>query len=187
MLGLVVGLRPWAAAWLAANARLAARAGRVAVGLALLFPVAGVPLLRFDRDTPQPELRRLGHEAAAYLQPRDRLALLLPGDSEDSIGSFLRGVMLFTPPRRPGLDFRIETSVSQATLASVAAADYRLALVTCAPAGLDGVPAGDAAMLRATPDGWRVLQTWAWPEQIKRRRFAGLLARDPLCAGPRPR
>ena len=186
MVGLVVELRPWAAARLAANARFAAPAGRVAVTLALLFPVAGVPLLRFDRGTPQPELRRLGHEAAAYLQPGDRLALLLPRDSEDSIGSFLRGVMLFTPPRRPGLEFRIETSVSPATLATVAAADYRLALVTCAPAGLDGVPAGDAAMLRATPDGWHVLQTWPWPERIKHRQFAGLLARDPLCAGPRP-
>ena len=84
------------------RAPLRSRAGRAAVGLALLFPVAGVPLLRFDRDTPQPELRRLGHEAAAYLQPGDRLALLLPGDSEDSIGSFLRGVHAVHPAAPPG-------------------------------------------------------------------------------------
>jgi hypothetical protein len=186
LLGLVVGLRAWVAGWFTANTRRAAWAGGAAVVLALLMPLAGAPLLRFDRDPPQPALRRLGHEAAAHLQPGDRLALLLPGETDDSIGSFLRGVLLFTPPRRPGLDFHTETSVSPATLASVAAAGYRLALVTCAPTGLDGVPAGDAAMLRATPDGWRVLQTWAWPDRIRQQPFAGLMAREPLCAGPRP-
>ncbi len=83
MLGLVVTLRPWAAAWLATHARPAARLAQVAVVLALLLPVAGAPLLRFDRDMPQPELRRLGHAAAAYLKPGDRIVLLLPKDYED--------------------------------------------------------------------------------------------------------
>ena len=109
--------------WFAANARLAARywpGGRGADPRC--YPLAGAPLLRFDRDTPQPELRELGHRGRAHLQPGDRLALLLPGDTEDSVGSLLRGVLLFTPPRRPGLDIHIETSVSPATLASAAAA-----------------------------------------------------------------
>ena len=61
-----------------------------------------------------------------------------------------------------------------------------LALITCAPAGLDGVPAGDAAVLQARRDGWRILQAWPWPERIRQRPFAGLLVREPLCAGPRP-
>ena len=186
MLGFVVALRPWVAGWVVANTRHAVQAGRACVAAALLLPVAGVPLLRFDRDTPQPELRRLGQAAAAYLKPGDRLALLLPGDNEDAIGSFLRGVLLFSPPRRPGMDFLTETIVNPDTLASVAAAGFRLALVTCAPPGLDGVPVGDAAMLRETPDGWRVLQAWAWPERIKQQPFAGMMARQPLCAGPRP-
>ncbi len=186
MLGLAVALRTWIAAWFATNTPLAARAGRAAVALVLLLPAVGAPLLRFDRDTPQPELRRIAHEAAARLQPGDRLALLLPGDTEDSIGSFLRGVLLFTPPRWPGLDIHTETSVSATTLASAAAAGDRVALVTCAPTGLDGVPAGDAAVLQATPGGWRALQTWPWPERIRQRPFAGLLVREPLCAGPHP-
>ncbi len=187
MLGLVLGLRPWAAAWFAGHPQYSARAPKATVALAVILPIAGAPLLRFDRQTPQPELRRLGHAAAASLRPGDRLALLLPQDYEDSIGSFMRGILLFTPPRRPGLDFRIETTVSSDTLASLAAADYRLAVVTCAPAGLDGVPAGDAAVLQSTPPGWRILQAWAWPERMKRQPFAAMLARNPLCAGPRPR
>ena len=186
MLGLVVALRPWAAAWFAANARLAARAGRAAWGWPCCFR--------------SPACRCSASTATRHSLNCAGLAMRLPPTSSQATGwrCCCRGTartrsaascaacMLFTAPRRPGLDFRIETSVSPATLASVAAADYRLALVTCAPAGLDGVPAGDAAMLRATPDGWHVLQTWAWPERIKHRHFAGLLARDPLCAGPRP-
>jgi hypothetical protein len=163
-----------------------ARLGPIAVALALLLPLAGAPLLRFDRDPPQPALRRLAQDAAAYLHPGDRLALLLPGDYEDAMGSFLRGLLLFSPPRRPGLDIRTERFVTPATLGTVAAAGYPLALVTCAPPGFDGVPAGDAALLRDTPQGWRVLDTWAWPARLRREPFAAMLARQPLCAGPRP-
>jgi hypothetical protein len=183
MLGLVMALRPVAAGWLAAHDRRARQAGVAAVVLILLLPVAGVKLLRFDLDTPQPELWQLGHAAAAYIQPGDRVALLLPGDTDDAVGSMLRGVLLFTPPRRPGLDFRIETGTGAATLREAADAGYRLALVTCTPSGLDGVPAGVAAMLRDTPDGWRALQTWPWPTTIKtQRHFPALLARAPFCA-----
>ena len=186
LLGLVVTLRPLAVAWLVARPRHAAMGRKAAVVLALLLPVAGAPLLRFDRDSPQPEVRRFAQQAAAYLRPGDRLALLLPGDNEDAMGSFLRGLLLFSPPRRPGLDFLIETDVTPATLATVAAADYRLALVTCAPPGMDNVPVGDAAMLQVKGDGWRVLKTWTWTSRLKREPFAAMLSRQPLCAGPRP-
>jgi hypothetical protein len=187
MLGFVVALRAGAAEWLAARPEVARKGAAGAVAVALVLPLAAMPLLRFDRATPQPELRRLGNAVAAHLRPGDRLALLLPHDTDDSIGSYLRGVLLFTEPRRLGLDFRTETEAWPATLETVAAAGYPLALVTCAPPGLADVPAGDAALLRDTPDGWRSVQTWTWPDDIHRRRFAGMLARGPLCAGPRPR
>jgi hypothetical protein len=187
MLGLVVALRPWLAQWLAARPAAARKGAPVAVAAALLFPVAGAPLLRFDRDTPQPELRRLGNAAAAYLQPGDRLALLLPQDTDGSIGSYLRGTLLFTEPRRLGLDFRIDTDVAPATLGTVAAAGYRWALVTCAPPGFADAPPGEAALLRYAADGWRTVQAWPWAEDIQSRPFAAMLARGPLCAGPRPR
>ncbi len=186
MLGLVVALRPLAAGWLAAHARRARQAGAAAVGLILLLPIAIAPLLRFDLDTPQPELWRLGHAAAAYVRPGERLALLLPGDTDDAVGSMLRGVLLFTPPRRPGLDFRIETGAGPAALQAAAAAGYRLALVSCTPPGIAGVPAGVAALLRDTPDGWRAEQTWPWPWSAATgtRHFAALLGHAPLCAAP---
>jgi hypothetical protein len=187
MLGLVVALRPWLAHWLAGREQFTHKGSVAAVAAALLLPVIGAPLLRFDRDPPQPALRRLGNAAATYLQSGDRLALLLPHDTDDSVGSYLRGVLLFTEPRRLGLDFRTETEVTPATLGAVAAAGYGLALVTCAPPGFADAPAGDAALLRNTPTGWHTMQSWSRPEDITQRSFAGMLARGPLCAGPRPR
>jgi hypothetical protein len=186
MFGFVVAVRPWIAAWVAKQRPYPERAGQAAIVLALLLPLAGAPLLRFDLDTPQPELRLLARKAAAYLHPGDRLALLLPDDNEDAIGSFLRGLLLFSPPRRPGIDFRMQTAVGPTTLAAAAAADYRLALVTCAPPGLADVPPGEAAILSQTPQGWRALGAWPWPEWITRQPFAAMLARRPLCARPRP-
>jgi hypothetical protein len=187
MLGFVVALRPWVSHWLTARPSVASKGAPAAVAAALMLPVAAAPLLRFDRDTPQPELRRLGNTVASYLQPTDRVALLLPQDTDDSVGSYLRGVLLFTAPRRPDLEFRIDTEVTPNTLGTIAAAGYRLALVTCAPPGFPGVPPGDAALLRDASDGWQTVRVWTWPEYIRRRPFAGMLARGPLCAGPRPR
>ena len=182
MLGLTLALREFVARWLAQHRRPARYAAVVAVALLLAGPVAAAPLLRFDLDAPQPALWQLGHAAAAFVRPGDRLALLLPGDEDDSVGSLLRGVLLFTPPRRPGLDLRTETGAAPAALQAVAAAGYRLALVSCTPPGMAGVPAGVAALLRDTPDGWQPMQTWPWPEALRRQKFAALLARAPLCA-----
>jgi hypothetical protein len=185
MLGLVVALRPWVTQRLT-HLRGIQHAAVAVIVLILVLPIATAGQLRFDRDTPQPELWRLGHAAAAYVRPGDRLALILPNDTDDSVGSMLRGVLLFTPPRRPGLDFRIDTSDSPDALNNAAAAGYRLALVTCAAAGVTDVPAGAAAMLQRNDNGWHVLQTWPWPSSLRTQRFAALLARGPLCAGPRP-
>ncbi len=189
MLALTEVLWPMAAVRLVGHGRRMRHAGIAAVLLILLLPLAIAPMLRFDLDTPQPELWRLGHAAAGYVQPGERLALLLPGDTDDAVGSMLRGVLLFTPTRRPGLDFRVDTgtldtSTGKATLQAAAAAGYRLALITCTPSGLEGVPAGVAAMLRETQDGWRVLQTWPWPwsTMIRTPHFAALLGHAPLCA-----
>ena len=194
ILALIEVLWPMAAVRLAVHGRRMRHAGVAAVLLILVLPLAIAPMLRFDLDTPQPELWRLGHAAAAYVQPGERLLLLLPGDADDAVGSMLRGVLLFTAPRRPGLDFRVDThtlnthtlntGTGPAALQDAAAAGYQLALMTCTPPDLEGVPAGVAAMLRHTPDGWRVLQTWPWPwsNMIKTPHFAALLGHAPLCA-----
>lgn len=171
MLGLIVALRPLIVA------RLPRVLPSAVIALVLLLPLAGIRLLRFDLDAPQPELWRLGHAVAAYVRPGDRLALLVPNDGDDTVGSFLRGVLLFTPPRRPGLDFRTDIGPEPDALSSAAAAGYHLALVTCAPGNA-------AALLEYSAGQWRPLRTWPWPAPLKTEHFAALLAREPLCAGP---
>jgi hypothetical protein len=186
MLGLTVVFRPAVARWLGRQGRLAGRAGVAAIVMILVLPVALVRPLRFDLEPPQPELWQLGHQAARDVAPGGRLAVLVPGDTDDSVGSMLRGVLMFTPPRRPGLDLRTETKADAATLDALAAAGYRLALVSCTPSGLDGVPAHVAAMLRYGDGGWRVLDAWSYPDRLQHGHFAALLARGPICATGSP-
>lgn len=201
MLGLAVALRPAVARWVVRQERLAGRAGVAAIAVILVLPVALVRPLRFDLESPQPTLWQLGHQAARDISPEDRapagqapdggapsrrLALLVPGDTDDAVGSMLRGVLMFTPPRRRGLDIRTETKADAPTLDALAAAGYRLALVTCTPSGLDGIPTHVAAMLRFGDGGWRVLDAWPYPDWLTHTHFAALLAREPLCATGSP-
>ena len=186
MLGLAVALRPYVARRMPANGGRGRYAGIVAVAAILVLPIVGMRMLRFDLDFPQPELWQLGHAVAEQLQSGDRLALVLPGDTDNSVGSMLRGVMLFTPPRRPGLDFHMATGSVASGLRDAMNAGYQLALVSCTPPGLVGVPAGVATLMRNTPEGWRAVLAWPWPSSITTRRFAALLARAPLCAAPPP-
>ena len=185
MLGLTLALRPLAGQWamlLGAVAR--GRLQQAAVGLILILPLAGAPMLRFDRETPQRELWALGHAAALLVPDGAHLAVVVPGDGSDGVGSFLRGVMLFTPPARPHLVLRTETKADPAMLAALHAAGFQRALVSCMPADLvPGVPGGVAALLRYYDKAWHVQARWEYPPGLAHQHFAGLLARAPLCAG----
>jgi hypothetical protein len=182
ILALTVAARPFAAYWLTKVPARARYAGAAAVVLVLAIPPAIAGMLRYDLGQPQPLLWDLGHRAAAEIQPGDRLALLVPGDVYDSVGSMLRGVILFTAPRRPGLDIQTRTEADPDTLEAVARAGYTLALISCAPVGLNGVPPGEAVLLHHAADGWQLVQAWPYPADIAHWRFAALLARAPLCA-----
>ncbi len=192
MLGLTVALRPAVTRFVARGQRFVGCTGIAAIVLVVVLPVALARPLRFDLAPPQPALWQLGHRAVRDIAPAaeargagapgERLGLLVPGDTDDAVGSMLRGVLLFTPPRRPGLDIRTETKADAMTLTALAAAGYHLALVTCTPSGLDGIPAHAAAMLRYDDNGWRVVDTWPYPSWLQHAHFAALLARAPVCA-----
>jgi hypothetical protein len=181
MLGLVVMLRPVAVRWVAVLGDRVRYARAAAIGLILVLPIVLVPELRFDLEAPQPVVWDLGHQVAARIAPDARLAIVVPGDTDDAVGSMVRGVLLFTPPARPLLDLRTETTADPATLGALAAAGYRLALVSCTPEGLRDVPAGVAALLRYSDGAWRPEATWPYPESLRHRRFTALLTGAPFC------
>ncbi len=182
MLGLATWLQPAAAAWLARrSARWRRRAAAGTVALACLLPLAGERLLRFDLDAPQPLLWNMAHRAAALLPDGTHLALVMPGDGDDAVGSLLRGVLLFTPPRRAQMDFRTELSATPAALQDAQAAGFDRALVTCAPAGLAGLPAGTAGLLGFDGAGWHPLAVWTLPAGLAGVRFSAMLPHKPFC------
>jgi hypothetical protein len=190
MLALAISARPVAARWLAH--RSAASRRRLAGGLialAVMLPLPAIRLLRFDLDAPQPTVWAIARDAAALLRGR-RVALLLPGDVDDGVGSMVRGVMMFVPPRLRDPQFALRLRADPQTLAEVAADGYDEALISCTSDALHGVPGlsalpdGAAALLRRAAAGWSVVRTWPYPADLAGRRFAALIERAPLCAGP---
>jgi hypothetical protein len=171
------------ASWLAcARTRHAAAA---VVALALLTPFAFAGRLRFDLDMPQPLVWDLAKRLVPYLHDGDRLALLLPGDN-GSVATMLRGVLAETPPRRRRLVLLRLDMADPAALDAVARRGYPLALISCIPPGLAGLPAGQAALLRRDRDGWRVLAAWPYPADDTGEPWQQILAWAPLCRRQSP-
>ncbi|HTZ38265.1 MAG TPA: hypothetical protein VMB84_19735 [Stellaceae bacterium] len=142
-----------------------------AVLLALAAPVAFAERLRFDIEMPQPLVWDLAAALKPHLADGDRLALLLPGDNGE-VGDLLASYLASAPPRRRGLDITRFGSADSAALDSAAAAGDALAVVSCTPAGLLGLPAGQAALLRREPDsGWQVAAAWPYRTDLKLSRW----------------
>ncbi|MBV8775740.1 MAG: hypothetical protein JO258_00950 [Alphaproteobacteria bacterium] len=152
VLGLALAVRErWPA--LSATAR-ARRLAPAAVGLALLAPAAFAERLRFDIAMPQPLVWDLAARLKEYVGDGDRLALLTPGD-DGQVGRLLADYLASVPPRRRGLDIASRNAADGTTLDEVAAAGYRLALISC-------TADGGAALLRHGPDGWTQVAAWAY-------------------------
>jgi hypothetical protein len=141
--------------------RFACGAAVAAIAVTVIAPVAFAERLRFDIEMPQPLVWDLTAQLKPYLKDRDRLAMLLPGD-DGEIGELLTGYLASAPPRRRGLELKRYPTADAATLASAASEGYDLALVSCTPGGLEGLPAGLAALLRHEPDGWHEVATWPY-------------------------
>lgn len=144
--------------WARAEARRGTAAA-VAVVLALVAPVALAERLRFDIEMPQPLVWDLAAELKPYLNDRDRVALLLPGD-DGEVADLLGGYLASAPPRRRGLDLLRRRTADIATLDDAAAKGYDFAVISCVPEGLLGLPARQVALVRHDGDGWHLVATW---------------------------
>jgi hypothetical protein len=169
--GLWVERQPnWRRVWLA----------RAAVAAALLSPIVFIQFLRFDLEVPQLRAWDLAKEAAARIGPADRLALILPGDNM-SLAPVLEGVLRLTPPRRNDIVLDYRNSFTPATLDGLDAQD-RWALLSCAPAGIAEVPAGQAALYARDGTGWDVAAIWPYAP-ARQARWSRVVAPVPLCLG----
>ncbi|HEV2334865.1 MAG TPA: hypothetical protein VGS13_05175, partial [Stellaceae bacterium] len=165
-------------AWLARNAAQPAAAG--AILLIVLAPIGFIKRLRFDLDMPQPLAWNLAKQAGAQLHDGDRLALLLPGDN-GSVAAMMAGVLRDTPPRHPTLDLLRRNTADDAALDDAARRGYGLALISCTPPGLLGLPPGQAVLLRHAEDGWHQIASWPYPALVPGQRWQQILSWAPLC------
>jgi hypothetical protein len=183
MLGLVIQFRAIAIGWFGRLPdRFRRSASAVSIGLVILLPLIFLPFLRFDLEPPQPDVWKLAKSAEAMLADGDKLALVLPGDSDDIAGSMMRGVMMFTPPRK-ALAFRMEDPADENTLRRLAAEGYRRTLIGCVPpGGLAGAPGNTAALLIWQEGVWQTQAVWYYPPDLAaRRHWSALLPRQAFC------
>jgi hypothetical protein len=156
--------------------RLAAAAATLA---ALALPFVLVDRLRFDLAMPQPLLRALVHDAAGFVGPTDRLAVVLPGDT-NTVAPMLEGVLRDTAPRRPNVDLTVLRNMNADTLSALARKGVDKVLISCTPVETADLPAGRAVLLERAGGAWRTIATWRYPPP-NRERWTGILAAEPFC------
>jgi hypothetical protein len=156
------------------------RAGAAAMVTAVIaMPIGFVKRLRFDQAMPQPLVRALGRDAASFLNPADKLALVLPGDN-NSVATMLQGVLRYETPRRPSLEVTVIKAFDGETLAALAAQGFSKALVSCMPDNVLELPEGKAVLIERHGDRWDAAAIWRYPEPDDTR-WSAILAPKPLC------
>ncbi len=158
--------------------RRAAPAALVAAALA--SPLAFIGFLRFDLEATEQRAWLLAAKAGTALVGDRRLALLLPGDN-GSLATMLDALIRFAPPRHLDAELRAVEQPTPETLAALAAAGYRYALLSCASAGIAGVPPAHGALLERAGDGWRPVALWTYPAERFVGRPSRVVAAAPLC------
>jgi hypothetical protein len=166
--------RGWAPSW--GRRRLAAGFFVLA---SLAVPIAFAQRLRFDLVMPQPLVRALGHDLAALLQPDDKLALVLPGDDNNSVAVMLESVLRYEAPRVPRVELTVFNRFDDGTLSTLEGQGIGKAVVSCAPEG-GALPAHRALLLARTGEGWTPLAVWRYPEPDGRR-WTAMLSASALC------
>jgi hypothetical protein len=177
---LVVTIRNRVAPWLASRPGLGLKLGIAAIVLALLVPIGFAQRLRFDFDMPQPVVRQLARQLAPELKDDDKLALVLPGDT-NSLDWALSTLLHFSPPRRPELDLKFFDNADPATFDAAAAGGYELAFLSCTDNGAFGLPPHASALLHHDDAGWQPVKVWPYPPVDPKQRWQQALPSAPLC------
>jgi hypothetical protein len=178
MVVLVLMLREPARAWFGTLPRRGRTSlSALAILAFIVCPVAFLPLLRFDLETPQRRAWDLAKHLAAAIGPHDRVALILPGDG-GSLFPVLDGLLRMTLPRRPDVVLDDIPRMPPNVFSDLAT--DRWVLISCTPVDMPGVPPGEVALFSRAPDGWRLVAHWPYPAADKGR-WSRVISLAPLC------
>lgn len=183
-LGLVLAARDGLADRLA---RWRPWAGRAVVAVMLAAPLAGIHLLRYDLDRPQPQLRAAARALAGEIEDGARIAVILTDDNTMSAIAF-ESLLRFAAPRRPLVDLRISSVASAEALETARAEGRHRVFLSCTDGNPLGLPGNSAALLAWGEDGWRPVKLWTYPPYPARKwwNWAGYLASEPFCIRHKP-
>ena len=67
------------------------------------------------------------------------------------------------------------------TLQDLAAENYEIALLSCAPQPILGVSPGQGAILRRSGNEWNIVRTWSYEVPGPREHWSHVIAEAPLC------
>ena len=178
MVTLVLLLREPACAWFDALPRRSrVRMSALAIAAFVVCPLIFLSFLRFDLEMPQRRAWDLEKHLALAIGPNDRVALILPGDGA-SLFAVLEGLLRLTPPRRPDVVLDDIPKLTPDLFGGLAADQW--ALVSCTPADIPGVPAGQAALFSHTAAGWHLVDHWPYPP-AGNGRWSKVISLAPLC------
>ena len=153
-----------------ARPRLVRNLTRGILILILIAPFLFLRQVRYDLQTPRPELWRLAHQTAGRIADDDSLAIVIHGSAKDSSFLVLRGLIAMTEPRRAGVHFtelRFSTAEQlEQIFANLKQNPRSQVLLLCSPTEWAGIPPGHSGFFRPNGAQWtgedlgRLAESW---------------------------
>ena len=156
--------------YLAERQRLAQSLTALLVVMVLVAPYLFLRQVRYDLQSPRPELWRVAHLTSERIRDDDSLAIVIHGSARDSSYLVLRGLIAMTEPRRAGIQFsELRFSSPEQLEQIVSALEQNPAaqlLLLCSPTEFKGLPARHSGLLRRNGEQWvtedlgRLAESW---------------------------
>ncbi|MCX8501839.1 MAG: hypothetical protein ORO03_09135 [Alphaproteobacteria bacterium] len=148
----------WVADSVRERPRLVRNLTRAILILILIAPFLFLRQVRYDLQTPRPELWRVAHLTAWRIRDDDSLAIVIHGSAKDSSFLVLRGLIAMTEPRRAGVHFselRFSTAEQlEQIFVNLKQNPKVQVLLLCSPTQFAAIPSRHSGFFRLNGGQW---------------------------------